>query len=69
MHNTNFVYTITTHMHNPNFVYTITVGDVVSFCELKPHGRRRRCPEAYRVDLLARAWTWYHRPYDARKRS
>ena len=47
----------------------MAMGDEVSFCELEPRGRRRRCPEAYRVDLLARAWTWYHRPYGAWKRS
>ena len=47
----------------------MAMGDEVSFCELEPRGRRRRCPAAYRVDLLARAWTWYHRPYGARKRS
>ena len=47
----------------------MAIGDEVSFCELEPRGRRRRCPEAYHVDLLARAWTWYHRPYGARKRS
>ena len=47
----------------------MAIGDEVSFCELEHRGRRRRCPEAYHVDLLARAWTWYHRPYGARKRS
>ena len=47
----------------------MAMGDEVSFCELEPRGRRRRCPEAYRVDLLARAWTWYHRPYGAWTRS
>ena len=47
----------------------MAIGDEVSFCELEPRGRRRRCPEAYHVDLLARAWTWYHGPYGARKRS
>jgi len=47
----------------------MAIGDEVSFCELEPRGRRRRCPEAYRVDLLARAWTWYHKPYGARKRA
>ena len=51
------------------FHYGMAIGDEVSFCELEPRGRRRRCPEAYRVDLLARAWTWYHRPYGARKRA
>ena len=51
------------------FHYGMAIGDEVSFCELKPHGRRRRCPEACRVDLLARAWSWYHRPYGARKRA
>ena len=44
----------------------MAVGDEVSFCELEPRGCRRRCPEAYCVDLLARARTWYHRPYGAR---
>jgi hypothetical protein len=47
----------------------MAMGDEVSFCELEPRGCRRRCPEAYRVDLLARARTWYHRPYGARTRS
>ncbi len=46
----------------------MAIGDEVSFCELEPRGRRRRCPEACHVDLLARAWTWYHRPYGAWKR-
>ena len=49
--------------------HAMAIGDEVSFCELEHRGRRRRCPEAYHVDLLARAWTWYHRPYGARKRS
>ena len=47
----------------------MAMGDEVSFCELEPRGCRRRCPEAYCVDLLARARTWYHRPYGARMRS
>ena len=51
------------------FHYGMAIGDEVSFCELEPRGRRRRCPEAYRVDLIARAWNWYHRPYGARKRA
>ncbi len=57
------------HVGQQQYHHGMAIGDVVSFCELKPCGRRRRCPEAYRVDLLARAWTWYHRPYDARRRS
>ena len=52
------------------FDHRMAMGDEVSFCELEPCGRRRRCPGACHVDLLARAWSWYHRPYHgARKRS
>ena len=45
----------------------MAVGDEVTFeCELEPlRRRRRRCPEAHRVELLARAWTRYRRPYGA----
>ena len=45
----------------------MAVGDEVTFeCELEPLcRRRRRCPEAHRVELLARAWTRYRRPYGA----
>ena len=45
----------------------MAVGDEVSFgCELEPrYRRRRRCPEVHRVELLARAWTPYRRPYGA----
>ena len=52
------------------FDHRMAMGDEVSFCELEPRGCRRRCPGACHVDLLARAWSWYHRPYHgARKRS
>ena len=32
----------------------MAIGDDLSFeCELEPRDRRHRCPEAYRVELLA----------------
>ncbi len=56
MHNTNFVYTITTHMHNPNFVYTITLH---SFLALLPasrlHCSAAALPRLYTAAVLARS--------------
>ena len=57
------------HVGRQQYHHRMAMGDEVSFCELEPRGHRRRCPEACRVDLLARAWSWYHRPYGARKRA
>ncbi len=46
----------------------MAVGDEVTFeyadwLREPTRRRRRRCPEAHRVELLARAWTRYRRPY------
>ena len=71
-HESKFAFIRTASRHTDFFVgrrhfrQGMKVGDEVSFeGEIEPRVQGGRCPEAYRVNFLARAWIRYRRPHGA----